>query len=76
MLAITCRTLSIDVAENDTSTLVVPSCGIMAFITSKPSSTIAVASVAATYMPVPQARPIAAVTQSPAAVVSPRTTFF
>ena len=42
----------------------------------KPINTIAVVSIAAIYMPVPHARPIAAVTHKPAAVVRPRTTFF
>ena len=68
--------LSIEGAEKDKSTTVEPSCGIRAFITSRPNNTITVAIVAARYIPVPQASPMAAVTHKPAAVVSPRTTFF
>lgn len=43
--------------------------------TSSPISTKAVATIARIYIPPPQARPIAAVTHTPAAVVSPLITF-
>ena len=43
--------------------------------TSNPTSTMKVVAIAAAYMPVPHARPMAAVTHRPAAVVSPLTTF-
>ena len=68
--------LAFDVAEKVRLTVVVPTCGIKALSTSSPSSIITVAIAAAAYIPVPQASPIAAVTHSPAAVVSPRTIFF
>ena len=76
MCEMSSRTLSVDGAENDSSTVVMPSWGIRALMTSSPSNTMTVAMVAATNMPVPHARPMAAVTHRPAAVVSPRTTFF
>ena len=76
IVAINTLTCSIEEAEKEISMVVVPSCGIIAFITSSPSSIIAVTIVAAINIPVPHASPMAAVTHSPAAVVSPRTTFF
>ena len=55
---------------------VVPICGTYSLSTSRPNSTSRVEMPATSNMPVPQANPIAAVTHSPAAVVSPRIMFF
>ena len=73
---INAHTLSLSGAENESSIVVTPCRGMSACSTSKPNSTMSVVIVAAIYMPVPHANPMAAVTHSPAAVVSPRTTFF
>lgn len=65
-----------EVVVNDNSTTILPTCGMNRMSTSRPTMTKTVTIRAATYIPLPQAKPMAAVTQSPAAVVKPRTTFF